>query len=905
MEEVEQIAIVGIGCRFPGANNIREFWNVLVNGENHVKEIPKDRWDIDAIYDPDPDAYGKTNIRRAGLLSQHDVWDNDFFGITKKEAAEMDPQQRYVLECVHMALEDGGITRAELDGSPTSVYIGAMNSDAKSSKDGDYSLMTNYTVTGDAASIITARVSYNYNLQGPSLTIDTACSSSLVAINLATQSLIIGESSMAICGGVNSILYPDMFITLTKARMGSPTGQCQAFSAKADGYARGEGCGIVILERLSDALENNRNIWATIRTGCNQDGNTAKPITAPSEVQQGQLLHNIYHHFYNIDPSHVQYIEAHGTGTPIGDPIEVNTLGRFFKDYPTQHGKRFIGSVKTNIGHLESGAGAASLIKTLLMMKNGKIVPSLHSLPRNPKINFENYVLDVPESVQSWPALHDGSRAACINCFGFGGTNSHAFVKQWVKLPIDPKTQTDRDGKLTYIPFSAKSQISLVNTMKHLVKRLKEEPCNLKELSYTASCKRDHLRYRRMFMESSIADLIKSYNYAIETTAINNITPGKGYRIVNVFCGVGTAWTKMGMELVSDFSIFADTLTRIDTYLKPLTGWSIADKIRDGADMEDPFISHIGIFACQVGLSNLWKHWGICPDAIVGQSVGEVAAAYCSGVLSLSNAVKVIYHRSKLLAETPNGKMMVITNIDTTKITQICRKVGQVSIAVYSSPVACTISGDDIKVEEVKIIVSADDTYMVKMPLCKGLKTNFAYHSHTVENAALSIKECLEGIETNASNIPIFSTVTGMMASDFGTPDYWRQNVAEPVLFYQALQESADDKSTVFLEIGPSPVLRAHLRDIFKDKDVTAIPSLKLNMGSDQVQKTLRDLFELGINPRWENIVNKTNLLDLPIYQFDGKHLMVESDFRFLKRHGLVDDSLGRHLMLTQKETKR
>ncbi|XP_069139019.1 putative inactive phenolphthiocerol synthesis polyketide synthase type I Pks15 [Argopecten irradians] len=254
MEKVEEIAIVGIGCRFPGANNLKEFWKVLVNGENHVNEIPGDRWNLDAIYDPDPDAYGKTYVRRAGLLSNHDVWDNEFFGIAEKEASEMDPQQRYVLECVHMALEDGGITRKELDGSPTSVYIGAMNSDAKTSKDGDYSLMTNYTVTGDAASIITARVSYNYNLLGPSLTIDTACSSSLVAVNLATQSLRLGESSMAICGGVNSILYPDMFVTLTKARMASPTGQCQAFSANADGYARGEGCGIIILERLSDVI---------------------------------------------------------------------------------------------------------------------------------------------------------------------------------------------------------------------------------------------------------------------------------------------------------------------------------------------------------------------------------------------------------------------------------------------------------------------------------------------------------------------------------------------------------------------------------------------------------------------------------------------------------------------------
>ncbi|XP_033728957.1 polyketide synthase-nonribosomal peptide synthetase hybrid himA-like [Pecten maximus] len=904
MEELEEIAIVGIGCRLPGANNIREFWDVLVNGENHVKEIPKDRWNLDAIYDPDPDAYGKTNVRRAGLLSEHDVWDNELFGIPEKEASEMDPQQRYVLECVHMALENGGITKAELGGSSTSVYIGAMNSDAKSSKDGDYSLMTNYTVTGDAASIIAARVSYNYNLLGPSLTIDTACSSSLVAINLATQSLIIGESSMAICGGVNSILYPDMFVTLTKARMASPTGQCQAFSANADGYARGEGCGIVIPERLSDALKNDRHIWATIRTGCNQDGQTAKPITAPSEVQQGKLLNDIYHHFYNINPSHVQYIEAHGTGTPIGDPVEVNSLGSFFKDHPTQFGKRLIGSVKTNIGHLESAAGAASLIKTLLMMKHGKIVPSLHSIPRNSKIDFEYYTLDVPASVHAWPLLQDGSRAACINCFGFGGTNSHAFVRQWVQKPIDPTPSIADEDKLTCIPISAKSQNSLINTLKYLVTRLKDEPCNLQELSYTASCKRDHLRYRRMFVESSITGLVKSCNHEIETISINNIKPGKEYRIVYVFCGVGTAWTEMGMAIVREYPVFANTLTHIDTYLMPLTGWSIADKIRDGEDMEDPFISHIGIFACQVGLSNLWKHWRICPDAIVGQSVGEVAAAYCSGVLSLCNAVKVVYHRSKLLAETSGGRMMVIRNIDTTKIAEICRKVGQVDVAVYSSPVACTISGDDIKVEEVKTLVTEDETNTIEIPLFNELNTKFAYHSYKVEQAAIRIKESLEGIETDTSNIPIFSTVTGKMANDFGTPEYWRRNTTKPVLFHQALRESTDGKPTVFLEIGPAPVLKAHLGDIFKDEDVTAVHCLKSKSGSYQVKKCLMDLYAAGINPSWENIIEKNNLIDLPSYQFDGKHLMVESDFRFLRRHGLIDNSSGQYLMLTQKESE-
>ncbi|XP_069139183.1 phenolphthiocerol synthesis polyketide synthase type I Pks15/1-like [Argopecten irradians] len=908
MEEIEEIAIVGIGCRFPGANNLKEFWKVLVNGENHVNEIPRNRWNLDAIYDPDPDSYGKTYVRRAGLLSDHDVWDNEFFGIAEKEASEMDPQQRYVLECVHMALEDGGITREELDGSPTSVYIGAMNSDAKTSKDGDYSLMTNYTVTGDAASIITARVSYNYNLLGPSLTIDTACSSSLVAVNLATQSLRLGESSMAICGGVNSILYPDMFVTLTKARMASPTGQCQAFSANADGYARGEGCGIVILERLSDALQNDRRIWATIRTGCNQDGRTTKPITAPSEVQQTQLLRDIYLHCYQINPRDVQYIEAHGTGTPIGDPVEVNSLGRFFKDYPIQNEsveqQRFIGSVKTNIGHLESGAGAASLIKTLLMMRHGQIVPSLHSLPRNEKIDFEGYALAVPTSVRPWPTLQDGTRAACINCFGFGGTNSHAFIRQWAADTSDDCPKSNKhDHLINLIPVSAKSQRSLIKSINHIATSLTDESCELNRLAYTASCKRDHYRYRKMFIVSSVPDLIETCEEAVDMLSNDKMSPGKTYRIVYVFCGVGTAWTKMGMELVNKFQVFAEALRRIDTYLAPLTEWSITDKIRNGTDMDDPFLSHIGIFACQVGLSDLWKHWGICPDAMVGQSVGEVAAAYSSGVLSLGDAVKVIYHRSRLLTETSGGKMIVVRNINTSKVAQLCDDVGNVEIAVHVSPVTCTISGDNTNVEIFKSRLEKDAQLEKYTPIVHDLNVKCAYHSRKVENAARHVRECLQGIEVKSQNIPIFSTVTGTKVDDFGSPSYWQQNVANPVLFHQAIIESTHNKPTIFLEIGPRPVLKAHLNDIFTDENVAAIPSMTMNSGFAEIIYTLSELYTRGVDLNWERIVEKHSLSDLPQYQFDGKHLMVESDYRYLRKQGLTDETSSRNLMLTQKET--
>ncbi|XP_069139165.1 mycocerosic acid synthase-like [Argopecten irradians] len=659
---------------------------------------------------------------------------------------------------------------------------------------------------------------------------------------------------------------------------------------------------------LGQALKNDRRIWATIRTGCNQDGQTTKPITAPSEVQQTQLIRDIYLHSYHINPSNVQYIEAHGTGTPIGDPVEVNSLGRFFKDYPIQNEgmdqQRFIGSVKTNIGHLESGAGAASLIKTLLMMRHGQIVPSLHSLPRNEKIDFESYGLDVPTSVRPWPTLQDGTRAACINCFGFGGTNSHAFIRQWAADTSDDfQRKRDYDNLKFYIPVSAKSQKCLIKIINHMFLSLTEEPRDLKSLAYTASCKREHHRYRKLFIESSVPDLIDSCQDTIQMLSNSTISPGNNFRVVYVFCGVGTAWTKMGMELVNKFQVFAETLKHIDTYLAPLTGWSITDKIRNGADMDDPFLSHTGIFACQVGLSELWKHWGICPDAIVGQSVGEVAAAYSSGVLSLGDAVEVIYHRSRLLAETSGGKMMVVRNINTTKVAQLCEDVGNVEIAVHVSPVTCTLSGDDTNVEILKSRLVKDAQLVKYTPIVHDLNVKCAYHSRKVENAARHVRECLQGIEVKPQNIPIFSTVTGTKVDDFGTPMYWQQNVANPVLFYQAINESTGNKPTIFLEIGPRPVLKAHLSDIFTDENVAAIPSMTMNSGFAEIIYALSELYTHGVDPNWERIVQKHSLTDLPQYQFDGKHLMVESDYRYLRKQGLTDETSSRNLMLTQKET--
>ncbi|XP_055958872.1 phenolphthiocerol/phthiocerol polyketide synthase subunit B-like [Patella vulgata] len=427
-----EVAIIGAGCQFPGADNLDEFWRVLRNGENHVIEIPPNRWNLEAFYDPDPAVPGKTHVRRAGFVDGHDKWDFKFYGINEFEALKMDPQHKFVLDSTFMALENAGISKQKISGSNTGVYIGMFGSDyanlfAPAADESD-----NYTLTGTSNSIVAARVSYVFNLLGPSMKIDTACSSSLVAIHLACQALRSGECDMAIAGGVNSLMRPDIFIQLSRAGMVSPTGQCQAFSENADGYARGEGCGIIILKPLEQALKDNDPIWATIVTSVNHDGQTVTPITTPSPQQQESLL-NIVFDRHRIDPESVDYIEAHGTGTKAGDPVEVTALGKFFqKDkHPKQ---RLIGSVKTNIGHLESGAGIAGLIKVLLMHKNQEIVPSLHFEKASENVPLDKYNLKVPTEVQPWPKNGNRYMRSCVNSFSFGGTNSHAIIT----TPVHP-----------------------------------------------------------------------------------------------------------------------------------------------------------------------------------------------------------------------------------------------------------------------------------------------------------------------------------------------------------------------------------------------------------------------------------------------------------------------------------
>ncbi|XP_046551205.1 hybrid PKS-NRPS synthetase pytA-like [Haliotis rubra] len=850
------IAIIGVGCRFPGASCLREFWKVLVKGENHVTDIPPDRWNKDSFYDPDVTAMGN-----------YADFDNKLFGISESEAAQIDPQQRQVLECTYMALEDAGVTRQHIAGQNVGVYIGAMNSDFTVRMTANSHEIDHYSVAGLAGSVLANRVSYVYNLSGPSMVVDTACSSSLVAIHQASLALRAGDCEMALCGGVNLLLHPTVFVPLSKARMLSPSGQCHAFSSNADGYTRGEGCGIVLLKPLAQALHDGDNIWATISTGVNQDGRAAQPITAPSGSQQLQLLQDLYR-AHDVDPYAVEYIEAHGTGTKLGDPIEVNAFGEFF----TSDGNprtRYLGSVKTNIGHLEPAAGVAGLIKVLLMMKHNTVVPSLHFDKPNEHIDFEKFRFIIPQEPSQWTSV---AKVACLNSFGFGGTNSHAVLHSYNK---PPRASRPILGASHIVCFSGSTSESLKKSLENFLSCDDLTDDDLPALSYTSTVRREHFPHRKAFVVKTISDLKQQAQIILKSRDVLDINASK-LKIIFVFCGMGTAWPGMCDGFMKNNKTFSKTINMINASLQRFVSWSLTERLRNGYDVQEPHFGPIAIFACQVALAKQWESWGVSPAAVVGQSVGEVAAAHVAGILSLDEAVRVIFHRTRILAEATGGKMVLVRNLKTEKVQDICEEVASVNIAIRYSPVSCTVSGDSAAVDEVKsrLQLSHSDLMMTDLPV------SAAYHSHHMDRCKLQLDNILADLKPLPARIPMMSTAASHSTEeDVTSSEYWGTNVRNPVQFASGIQNSTSDNHlNAFIEIGPKPVLKAHMGDIFQESTSSCIclPSLTVKFREKTILGTLSELYQMAMNINWQELFNHTEPpTPVPSYAFFHKHLMI------------------------------
>jgi acyl transferase domain-containing protein/NADPH:quinone reductase-like Zn-dependent oxidoreductase/SAM-dependent methyltransferase/acyl carrier protein len=902
--EGEPIAIIGIGCRFPGeANNPATFWALLRDGVDALTDIPTDRWDLRTYYDPEPGKSGKTNVRFGGFLKSIDGFDAHFFGISPREAQRMDPQQRLVLEVAWEALEDAGQTLDRLAGGPTGVFLGMSSFDYSLIQMGfrDRHGVDVYTNTGGALSIAANRISYCLNLKGPSVVVDTACSSALTAVHLACHALDQHECTSALAGGVHILITPGPYLGFSKLAMLSSDGRCKAFDAHANGFVRSEGAGMVLLKPLSRALADGDPIYAVIRASAiNQDGRTTG-LTVPSPQAQEDLVREAYRKA-RVDPRQVQYIEAHGTGTLVGDPIEARALGAVLAPCRPASEPCLVGSVKTNIGHLEAAAGVVGLIKTALALKHRQVPANLHFVEPNPDIPFEELRLRVPRTLEPWPA-HEGPAIAGVNSFGFGGSNAH-IVLQEAPAQKEQTWEPLADGRPQLIPLSARSPEALRAFAGSYEQFLKDAGADvsLRDFCHTTRLRRTHHDYRLGVVAGSTAELADRLGAFARGEANPGLVsdralPGQQPKVAFVFSGQGPQWWAMGRQLLAEEQVFAEVIDRCDALIAGLGSlWSLRAELtaeESATLIQDTAIAQPAIFAVQAGLAALWRSWGIRPDAVVGHSVGEVAAAYAAGVLSLENAVRVIYHRGRCMALAPGGRMLAVSLKLEEAEAIVAPYGGRVTVAAINGPTALTLSGDPEPLEEIA------NTIQARQGFAKFLQVQYAFHSHHMEPVRDELLESLRGLRAGPAAVPLVSSVTGDWTDGTAMDaDYWWRNVRQSVHFAEAVDRLLAADHNVFLEISPHPVLASGVAECAqaRGKKVTLVPSLRRKEPERaHMLRALGALYAVGCPLDWHLQEGSSGrLLRLPSYPWQRERYWHESQESHDSRLGLT----GTHPLL-------
>ncbi|BBD69156.1 polyketide synthase [Nostoc commune NIES-4072] len=878
---MEAIAIIGIGCRFPGAKDPEAFWQLLCNGVDAITEIPKNRWDLDKYYDPNPEVIGKTNSRCGGFLQQVDQFDPHFFGISPREAMSLDPQQRLLLEVAWEALEDAGQVREQLSGSRTGVFVGISTNDYTLIQGEGYSQqIQGYDLTGNVLSLAAGRLSYVFNFKGPSMAIDTACSSSLVAVHLACQSLWNREASMALAGGVNIIVSPTGHIGLTNLKALSPDGRCKTFDAEANGYVRSEGSGFIVLKPLSQALADNDQIYALIRgSAINHDGRS-KGLTVPYGPAQEALIRQALDNA-GVAPADISYVELHGTGTPLGDPIEAIALGTVLDTNRPAGNYCAVGSVKSNIGHLEAASGIAGLIKVALSLKHQQIPPNLHFHQPNPYIPFDTLPIRVQQYLTPWPQGSSPAKAS-ISSFGFAGTNAHVVLEQ------PPQSADISQPQQSYLlPLSAQSQEgvkSLAQAYQNFLETQKPDAVSLADICYTASVRRTHHEHRLALLADSPTQLQEKLQDFLQSKLETNQSANRKHRrpkLVFVFSGQGPQWWAMGRELLEQEPVFRATIEECDTLIKSHTNWSLLAELTADATqsrLQETEIAQPAIFALQVALARLWRAWGIEPKAVVGHSLGEVAAAHIAGVLSLADAVQLICDRGRLMQQaTGNGKMAAVEL--SAKDTEYWLRgyEARLAIAAINSPTSTVVSGEPAAIESFLELLQREQPTV----FCKLLPVNYAFHSPQMLPFAEELVEILNQLQPQAAKIPIFSTVTGKGSNgaDFDAA-YWGCNLQQPVRFAPAIEELVSAGQTIFLEISPHPVLSGYISQCLSHlgQEGTVLSSLRRGQPERAtLLSSLGNLYNLGFTVDWKQLYpSECQVVSLPSYPWQRERYWFE-----------------------------
>jgi len=879
------LAIVGIGCRFPGAaDDVDSFWRLLAEARSGIREIPPNRWDCGRFYHADGRVPGTMVTRWGGFVDNLDRFDAQFWGISPREAMRMDPQQRWLLEVAWEALEDAGAPPSSLRGAPVGVFVGIAGNDYAGVQMPNHAQADMHTVSGCTLSIASNRISYLLDLRGPSLSVDTACSSSLVAVWNACRSIWSGCCTAALVGGVNAVIVPDATIGFSKASMLSPTGQCFAFDARANGYVRGEGAGAVYIKPLDRAVADGDRIYAVIRAAVtNQDGHTTS-MTVPSADGQAALLRQAYRDA-GVAPADVAYVEAHGTGTPVGDPIEATALGNVLGNNRSADQPCLIGSVKSNIGHLEAGSGMAGLIKAALVLHHDTIPPNQNFQEPSPHIQFDSLRLKVVDRPQPLPRRNGHAPVAGVNSFGFGGANAHVVMEQAPRQKSPGDSLPDRAARPYVVPISARDPAALRAYVRRYCRFLAGAENDLAAVCYTAGARREHHEHRLVVMGDDARQLRHRLEQWLSgAESIDGVVTGQaaGARSAPVFVytGQGTQWWAMGRQLLDREPVFRRAVEEIDQRYQPLSGHSIIAELtrsESESNIDRTDIAQPAIFALQVGLTALWQSWGIRPAKVIGHSVGEVAAAYAAGVYSLADAVRVIYQRSRLQHTTYGRGRMVAVGISADEAEKAIAEAGdQVNLAVLNSPHLVTLAGDAESLQRVVEQLEQQGKFV------RWIRVPYAFHTHQMDEIEDELLESLAGLAPRAAKIPLVSTVTGgPLEGEALDATYWWKNVRDRVLFAPAIARLIQDGSDVFLEVGAHPALASSLKECLDEQGREGAVFHSLKRETDESHELIANLAALhaaGISPDWAAVAqHQCPPVKLPRYPWQRETFWLES----------------------------
>ncbi len=885
----EGIAIIGIGCRFPGGvNDTESFWKLLVDGRDAVCDVPADRWNVERFYDAEPGLAGKSVAKRGGFVEGIDQFDPQFFGISPREAPYIDPQQRLLLETAWEAIEDAGMVLDFEKGTDIGVFVGISHNDYQGIQHSstDRAGISAHTPTGSAHSIAANRISYCLNLTGPSMAMDTACSSALTAVHVACEHILAGRCKAAMAGGVTVMITPDGFIGFSQAGMLSPEGKCKAFDASANGFVRGEGAGMVLLKRLSDAIADGDPIHAVILgSAVNQDGHT-NGISLPSPEAQARLVRAACVDA-GIAPSQVGYVEAHGTGTAVGDPIEAHALAEALCADRAADAPLVIGSVKTNLGHLETASGVAGLVKAVLMLKHGHLPASLHFETPNPHIDFAALKLRVPVENESFPHTA-GNRVAGVNSFGFGGANAHVVLTE-----APPHAQShDQDAaggdRAWPLMLSARSEEALRAAAWRLSvwlddhSKLNGSSPMLPDITYMLGVRRNHHSHRLTITSPLMAEMVQELSAFSTGQAGPKLrtafTPRReqATRVVFVMSGQGPQWWGMGRELMQHEPVFRRMMEACDEALRPWAKSSLLDELaRTEADsqLQRTEISQPAIFAMQMALAELWKSWGIVPAAVVGHSVGEIAAACVAGILTLEQAAKIIVHRGRFMDEcaVAGGTMLAVGMSADEARAVIARHDRTVSIAAFNGPRSLTLSGLKASLEVIAAELESQGIF------ARFLQVSHAFHHAMMQPAADALNVALNGLSPRAETIPFFSTVTGQrLAGAACDASHWSGGVRQPVEFASAISALSEFGADVWLEIGAHPALVRSMQECLEGKPVI-LASARREREHESLLETAMDLHLAGVVLDFAAITPSRRHLALPAYSWDKARWWNES----------------------------